>query len=256
MEKRLFVGLSIDAPWPPSYPSGRVIEESSRHLTLAFLGNCPLPNLDTFPVPDFCATAISDAVLFLPKLRPRVVSYHLKWLSGQSAIEKYQTSVLDWLETQGYKVDRRPFLPHVSIARAPFLEAEWEAHFHPLPLLITGVHLYESIGHLRYLPLFSHRFSSPFQELDHTADLAYRVGGKDYNGLYTHAMVALSFAYPPFLKYAKHQKFGSLHEIIRALNQMIAECDSEVGCPFKAVSHHGGLKEEKGTYEWEMFVDV
>jgi RNA 2',3'-cyclic 3'-phosphodiesterase len=43
--KRLFFAFEVDAPWPEALPSGRILEPSCRHMTLAFLGNIPFAPL-------------------------------------------------------------------------------------------------------------------------------------------------------------------------------------------------------------------
>lgn len=258
MEKRLFFGLSIEAPWPPSYPKGRIIEETSRHITLAFLGNSAPPNLSSLPLPQFSRgpTAIADSLEFLPKFKPRVVAYHIHWKTGWEALEHYREALTHWLEDQGHQIDKRPFHSHLSIARQPFVEAEWEASFEPLPLVVTGLHLYESIGNLRYPSLFTHSFTLPFEEFEHTADIAFLIRGKALNEILAHAFLAMSFKYPPLLAYEPKGAVDSLDEIVRLLNQMIAQCDSDCGCPFKAVSYHGKQRENEQAIEWEMVVDV
>jgi len=55
------------------------------------------------------------------------------------------------------------------------------------------------------------------------------------------------------IRYFDFTPISDLNEIVYALNAMIARADSEIGCPFKAVSFHGT---ENQTNEWEMIVDV
>lgn len=259
--KRLFFGFSVRAPWPDTYPSGRILEEDSRHLTLAFLGDVPYAplekGLDNLPLPPFEVGPVgrSTRLEFLPKYQPRVVAEHVEWLSNGDGIDSYHTKLLDYLASLGYRVDRRSALPHITIARSPFVEKEWEEAFAPLPLYASGISLYESVGNLRYLPLFHLPLKAPFEEFEHTADIAFTVRGNDFKELYLHGATALSFHYPPFLSYLGNQPIKSLDDVVRALNWMISSCDLEQGCPFKAVSYHGKLI-EKPLLEWEMVVDV
>ena len=258
-ERRLFFGFSVDAPWPTSYPKGRIIEESARHLTLAFLGNRPFDEkaLSDFPKPEFPIgpVGVCDKLLFLPDLKPRVVSNQVHWLTDGEKLGTYQEKVLDWLENLGYTVDRRPFLSHITLARAPFVEKEWEEVFEPLPVMITGIHLYESIGNLRYPSIWDLPLICAFEEFEHTADIAFYVHGQNYRELYLHGALAMSFKFPHFITYLQDSEITDLHAVVRALNQMITKSDQEIGCPFKAVSYHGKLTEEK-PLKWEMIVDV
>ena len=43
---RLFFGMEIVSPWLEQLPNGRIIETEYRHLTLAFLGETNMPELD------------------------------------------------------------------------------------------------------------------------------------------------------------------------------------------------------------------
>lgn len=260
-EKRLFFGFAVDAPWPMSYPKGRIIEESCRHLTLAFLGNVSFNRLEdalaSFPRPNFLIgpVGICDQILFLPKMKPRVAAHHVSWISDGEKMEKYHDKVLQWLEELKFPIDKRVLLPHVTIARAPFEESEWESAFELTPLMVTGVHLYESMGNLRYHSLWELPLLLAFEELEHTADIAFIIRGKNYAELYQHGAVALSFKFPPFLAFLGKKGQKDFSQVVQSLNKMVAKCDEEIGCPFKAVSYHGKV-DEKEYLEWEMVVDV
>lgn len=254
-KKRLFFAFSIEAPWPHEYPKGRLIEEKSRHMTFAFLGNVPIPNLSAFPKPDLLIGPVGkcDRLLFLA----RVVASHVTWLQNGEKLNQLQKSVLDWLESLKYQVDRRPLLPHITLARAPFDREGWEGWFEELPCIITGIHLYESIGNLTYQSIWEIPLTAPFEEIEHTADIAFHVRGKNFDELYLHATVAMSFKHPPFLSFLKSEQKNDLNQVVRGLNQMIAACDLDQGCPFKAVSYHSKITEESnGLMNWEMIVDV
>jgi len=254
-EKRVFFGFSIEEPWPHLYPKGRILDETSRHLTFAFLGNVPYvnleKNLDHFPKPSFDVgpVGICDDLLFLKK----VVAQHVKWLLNDESITSFQSAVQKWLSTLGFSLDPRPHLPHVTIARAPFEEEEWRSWFEPLPCMATGIHLYESVGNLTYQSIWEIPLLKPFEEIEHTADIAFHIRGKSLQQLYLHAAIAMSFKFPPFLHYIKTDHVEDLNQVVKGLNQMIAQCDLEIGCPFKAVSYHTHLIDEEN---WEMIIDV
>lgn len=258
-EKRLFFGFSVEAPWPHNYPKGRLIEESCRHLTFAFLGNVPFSKLEKVlpncPQPHFRLGPVGkcDELLFLTK----VVATHVDWLSDGDKLSEYQRAVLDWLEKQGYKVDRRPFLPHITLARQPFNKEEWMEWFEELPCMITGIHLYESIGNLTYKSIWQLPLLPAFEEIEHTADIAFHIRGRNFYELYMHGAIAMSFKFPHFLSFLDTAPISDFNQIVKKLNAMIAQSDQETGCPFKAVSYHSKMSEEQdGLIHWEMIVDV
>lgn len=258
-EKRLFFGFSIEQPWPSAYPPGRVIDENSRHLTLAFLGNVPYAplqkNLDRFPQPPFRIgpAGICDRLLFFRK----VVAQHVAWCTGGEKLGSYQAALQETLSSLGYPIDPRPLLPHVTLARAPFEEKAWTKWFEPLPLIVTGIHLYESSGNLSYRSIWEIPLLPPFEEIEHTADIAFHILGETPEELYLHAAIAMGFKFPPVLRYIEKAPVESLNEAIKRLNKMITQCDLEWGCPFKAVSYHTHTTHEpQGPLAWEMIVDV
>lgn len=261
-EKRVFFAFEVSAPWPSKLPKGRILESASRHLTLAFLGNVGYPKLQSilheFPIPTFKvgSTGIFDHCLLLPERHPHVVAWHVKWLED-APFNAFQKQIAEWLRNHDYFIDERPFLPHVTIARSPFHADEWMKAFTPLPMMIHGIHLYESIGNLVYQPIWSYPLESPFVELDHTADLAFLIQAESIDSLHLHAQTALLFKYPALVSYMNEAPLkNSLDDIIIALNALITRADSEVGCPLKAVSFHGDLREADGILKWEMIVDV
>jgi 2'-5' RNA ligase len=258
--KRLFFAFSVEAPWPHEYPKGRLVDEKSRHITFAFLGNVhPVANLSEFPKPDLLLgpAGKTDRLLFLPPHRARVVASHVTWLSDGEKLNQLQKKALDWLESLGYQVDRRPLLSHITLARAPFDRKAWEDWFEELPCIITGIHLYESVGNLTYQSIWEIPLTAPFEEIEHTADIAFQVRGKNFDELYRHGAVAMSFKHPPFLSFIESEQKSDLNQVVKGLNQMISACDLNQGCPFKAVSYHSKIREESnGLINWEMIVDV
>ena len=236
---RLFFGMEVFAPWPEEFPPGRTLLEPNRHLTLAFLGETSMPDLPSFPPPPFSIglSGIFDKPLFLS----HVIAWHIHWL--ESGLLPYQRQLAEWL---GIKND---FLSHVTLAREPYDKHAWKESFQPLPMYVKNINLYESLGHSKYKIIWQHPIISPFEEIEHTADIAFIVRGE----LFLHAQLALAFHFPPMIRYFDERKIVNLEEIVTALNRMIARVDSEIGCPFKAVSFHGTRNQ---TNEWEMIVDV
>lgn len=261
--QRLFFALQVEAPWPQELPAGRILEEGVRHVTLAFLGNGKFDNLhsqlSTIPLPPFKIgpAAIADALTFLPPHSPRVVAASVQWMDGFNTIIEWQKHIGQWLLTLGYPSDQRPFFPHITLARSPFDPHAWIQAFHPLPFFAKALHLYESLGNLHYHPLWSHPFLPPFEELDHTADIAFLIRGANLKELHLNAQIALSFKHPSLTRYFAKELSDTLDEIIIDLNRMIGQSDSEEGSPFKAVSFHGKVYQtSEQILTWEMIVDV
>lgn len=261
--KRLFLGIEVHAPWPLELPAGRLLQEPLRHLTLVFLGNIPWPpmqqRLSSLPLPVFKVGQVGefDQCLFLPERHPRVVAWHARLYDGRPLLS-YQEQLAGALRSHGYSLDDRPFLPHVTLARAPFDLRGWQKAFEPLPFFTGALHLYESLGNLTYAPLWSHPLPFPFEELDHIADIAFRVRAESVPQLHLHALAALAFKCPALLPFIPQESLkNSLDEIIVSLNGLVSRLDSRIGSPFKAVSYHGEIRcDEQGLFNWEMIVDV
>jgi len=261
--KRLFFGFDVACPWPERLPPGRLLAEPDRHLTLAFLGSGDeeklSADLSVFSGLPFSIglSAIFDHPLFLPRKSPRVAAWRIHWLEGGELFSRFQHGFVDWLRERGWepKGVRDEFLPHVTIARKPFGILQWKEAFRKQPLFIRDFCLYESLGGLRYRACWRCPVLAPFDEIEHTADIAFIVRGTSIQNLFLHAQTALSFHFPQLLDYFSFGEVGSLEGIVEALNRMIGKADAEIGSPFKAVSYHGNLKGME-ILEWEMIVDV
>jgi RNA 2',3'-cyclic 3'-phosphodiesterase len=266
INKRLFFAFEILAPWPENLPSGRILDSQIRHMTLAFIGQADYRKLQKLlpiiPKPPFNIglTGQFSAPLFLPKKHPRVVAWQIAWLDDSFFLLAYQKQLISWLQSNGFKPDVRHeiFLPHVTLSRAPFNSKEWEETFTPLPLILGDLHLYESLGHLNYQPCWSYLIKKPFQEIAHTADIAFCIRGDSLEQIYNHAQIALAFKFPALTPFFKpSDKITHLDEVVILLNEILSKADQEVGLPFKAVSFHGEIEEETdGSLKWEMIVDV
>lgn len=261
--QRLFFGVEVCAPWPEDLPSGRLLAEGSRHLTLAFLGFVHYEEvqalLAAIPKPNFRVGFAGqfDECLFLPSRHPNVVAWHVKWLEESGSLVRYQRELSDFLRANGFTVDAREFLPHVTVARQPFDANRWLGSFQSLPLITSTIHLYESMGNLVYEPRWSLPVLLPFEELSHTADIAFRVHGESLDQLQLHAMVALSFKFPELQNHLSLKAPKSLDDVVIHLNESVSAADAAVGAPFKAVSFCGEARSiEEGVLAWEMIVDV
>ncbi len=262
-EGRFFFGAQVEAPWPKSYPPGRLIEENMRHLTLAFLGDISLSKLEkhfpSIPLPPFQIgpSGIAKKLIFLPPKKSRVVALDIQWLDTNSSFNIYQKELVEWLKLNDFWCDERMFLPHVTIARAPFNQQQWQEDFIALPLFASSICLYQSIGNLHYQSVWDIPLLSPFEEFEHTADMAFLVRGSTLEELHQNAQLALAFQFPLLIPFFQLELQNSLDEIIMSLNAMISKADAEIGCPFKAVSFHGKMQSDANhLLNWEMIVDV
>ncbi|MGK5595365.1 MAG: hypothetical protein ACSNEK_08415 [Parachlamydiaceae bacterium] len=262
--KRLFIGFEIDALWPENLPSARIIPPNSRHFTLSFLGNQPLnlilPYLQQMPKPSFKIgrTGYFNSCLFLPDNHANVVAWQGHWLDNEQEILNYEVLLHQWLNEIGLHIQRRDhWLCHATIARKPLHMKAWLASFRKLPFFISHLHLYESLPELNYRPLWSHPFLPPFEEIEHTADLAYKIKGMTINELFSHAYCALSWRFPELLDFLPQSIIlKNLDDLIILLNESITQADCKTYCPYKAISFHGSILERPNYLEWEMIVDV
>jgi len=261
--KRLFFGFEVAAPWPESFPPGRVLLEKDRHLTIAFLGDADLEQmteaLASFPgLPYKIGLAgVFDRPIFLPHQSPHVAAWSIRWLEGEGILSTFQKEFFAWLKGKGMapKESRKDFLPHVTLARSPFAIREWKEAFEKRPLYISHFCLYESLGSSRYEVKWTCPALAPFEEKEHTADIAYLVRGLSMREIHCHAQLALSFRFPPLVNYFSFERKETLDEIIESLNQVIGRADEAIGCPFKAASYSGKVIERQ-VLEWEMIIDV
>lgn len=262
--KRLFFAIETHAPWPSDFPKGRMLESSHRHLTLAFLGNIPfaplLKLLDQFPKPPMRVGSAGyfDSCLPLPPRHPHVVAWHAKWWETNPPLHEFYSLLSQWLDSHHYAIDHRPWKPHVTLCRQPFDPEAWKQAFKPLPFYTGSIHLYESKGNLNYIPIWSYPLQFPFEEIEHTADMAFLIHGETPLQLYHHAFAALAFKMPELLDYfMPGVAITELVDIIVLLNAIICQADAAIGCPMKAVSFHGEISVQPDSLlQWEMIVDV
>jgi hypothetical protein len=192
----------------------------------------------------------------LPERSPRVASWHVQWLEKKEEFLGYQKQLIVWLKEKGFHPkERGEFLSHVTVARQPFEVRDWKEAFEKLPLFSSNLHLCESLGNSRYEVCWTHPAVAPFEEIEHTADLAFVIRGANFSEIFLHAELALSFHFPPLIRYFSTPEIKSEEEVVRELNRLVALADEKEGTPFKAVSYSGVFKKEQ-FLEWEMIVDV
>lgn len=252
--RRLFFGLEAYASWKEVH-SGRKVDSKYRHMTIAFLGDIDFgrlqENLNEFPKPPFSISpgGVLDAVSFLPKRHPTVVSYHVHLLQKQEQFLLYCAIVKEWLQKQGYSMDKRAFLPHVTVARAPFSYIQYRDAFSQIPVAFGNLHLYESKPNLVYIPCWTLPLLRPFQEIEHMTHRAYIIRGENWDELYLNAQLALEF--PDHYRNECTTPIPTFDVLIQLLNQIGA------GSSFKAIRPHDEVKKlAHGILEWKMIVDV
>lgn len=262
-EKRLFFAAETMGVWPRELPPGRILDEENRHLTLAFLGSTSLSQLlekmKTIPIPSFPLGfgGYTTRWVFLPnEHEARVVAAEIEELS-QSSLLDYQKALVQWLKASGYpQKDSGPFFPHITVARGSFDVEAWKKIPCMVPFYIHSITLMESLGNSNYKPLWKYPLTTPFEEIEHTADIAFLIRGKDVQDLWLHAQLALAFKFPPLIPYLSKERLDSLDRVIAALNSLIARADHDIGVPFKAVSYHNEMTSHTPYLEWRMIVDV
>lgn len=262
--KRLFFGMEVKAPWTVDLPSGRVLAEDSRHLTLAFLGSVSWVHmrrlLSEIPLPQFRIGPVGQTIncLFLPPGAPRIVAWQVAWLEWGEELRGFQITLQAWLHHHHLIEKRGDFLDHITVARSPFCVSDWAQSFKPIPVMLGNLHLYERVGPLTYRPVWTHPLRLAAEEVEHTADLAFSIRAESLSQLLVHAKIALSMRFRPLLTCAIVQMNPrDLDEVVCELNRMIAMADARYGCPLKAVSFSGGVDSERdGTLIWKMIVDV
>jgi len=265
-KRRLFFGAEVDAPWSEESFGGRVIDERSRHLTLAFLGELLFTEIekivDTFPVPSFKVGIVgeSNRLLLLPKNSPRAIAYLVDWVEQKALLEDFQKNLIQWLAFHHLPIQKQTtLLSHITFARAPFKgDLTKMTLSQPIPFTLQAIHLYESVGNLHYQPVWSYPLIPPFEELEHIADIAFRIYAEKNSQLHLHAQYALAFKFPSLLPFVFLDSLKEdLDEIIIALNQLVTKADQLIGSPLKAVSFHGSIeRNDMGILQWEMIVDV
>ena len=264
-KKRLFFAFDVISPWPEKLPEGKIIPPKMRHLTLVFLGETNFSllkkELKNMPLPKFliAPTGIFDQCYFLPKRGKNVVAWHMQCLEKEDFIKTYQKDLQKWAEEKELcKKKEKDFFSHVTLCRKPFLPNDWKKAFSPLPFAIKSLHLYESLGHSKYVSLKKWSFLSPFEGIFHTADVSYKIRGDDIFSLHLHAQISLSFYFPPIIQFfTPIKKREKIEDVIIDLNALISITDAKIGCPIKAISLHGQIKKIKDNIlEWEMILDV
>ncbi len=212
---------------------------------------CNLPSFDKKISP----CLLADKLIFLPEKKPRVAA--LTFSHIPKLIIDYQMRLSQWIKDIGLSIKEQPFFPHVSLIRQPFEEKEMQRWFFPQPVALQSIHLFESIGNLQYEKRATIPLLPPFEEIEHTADLAFIIRGTTMKELYDHAVMALAYQYPPILSCYVSYNPQDLADLIKNLNHLITRLDLNIGSPFKAVCYHGDIHpKDPEILEWRMITDV
>lgn len=251
------LGFQIEAPWPEEMPKGQIIPENQRYLKIAELpdfSDLSLKQLNVFaPKRHLGGVGVFDSSSFFSSDQPQEID----WKVHSEEFLTFQNRLLEELRTLPLRVETLNY-PSLLICCSPSNPVEWQEAFIPLPFKTKTLHLYEQKGPCDFHSHWSFSFISPFEEKEHTADMAFNVYGENLQEIYRHAFIALAFKMPellPFFIPLPH--IHHLDDIIIALNQSVSAADAAMGCPLKAVSFHGDLVHlDPLTLQWEMIVDV
>ena len=264
-EKKLFFAFDIEANWLKYPIEKKMIDEKSRHLTLLFLGFINFQNIKTYlidlPKLDLKIGAVGyfDKLLFLPQNHPRVLSFDVEFLEKKEKIYEFQKQLVSFFKERNFEINQKEsFLPHVTICRDSFNSKNWKENFQRSSLYIKGFCLYESIENSIYNILWKKDFLDPFEEIKHTADIAFIVRGENFLDLLIHSFSAISFKDPKLINYIHLLKNpNSIDDVIINLNEIVtqAEIDGE-NISFKAISFHADIVKKDEILYWEMIVDV
>jgi len=225
--KRVFFAFEVSSPWPSILPPGRILNPADRHLTIAFLGDVAYPNLKkklpNLPRPQIKVGLVGkfDRCLFLPEKRPNVVAWHVAWFDREDKLGLYHKEMVRWLKFHGFPVRTNPkrFLAHVTVARRPFQHKQWQKTFFPLPVAIKNMHLYESLGGLKYAPIWSHHLLAPFEK---KKDGELVIQGESALQLLRHAFLAVAFECPGILQvYKKDVPISGAKSVPEALCELL-----------------------------------
>lgn len=130
---RLFIGVELPEEikeelaelklLTPRIDSARWIEKQNLHLTLKFLGHVPEELVEILSKRIEASVrgggafefALGEAGAFPTRRRARILWYGVD--DGEDALEKLAGSIEAAAETCGYRPEKRPFHPHITLAR-------------------------------------------------------------------------------------------------------------------------------------------
>lgn len=134
--------------------SVRWIPVENIHLTLRFLGNTPVTQLEAlYEQLDQAAAMHKPFTLYLHELgcfpnerRPRIIWVGVR--GDQEQAGALQRSIEQAIEPLGWDPEKRSFRPHLTIGRVKDngarVELPWGKGVAPAPIAVQAIHLYES----------------------------------------------------------------------------------------------------------------
>jgi RNA 2',3'-cyclic 3'-phosphodiesterase len=262
MIKKVFFGFDIETLWVDIPKEKKMINEANRHVTVVFLGNLDIGEIDfnDLPKADFEIGPVGffNKCLFLPPRHPRLVAYQIDFFEKDTLIKSFQKKLFEFFIKKNIVIKPNNFLPHVTICRNDFNKKVWEESFKFLPLFIKSLNFYESFKNSEYKTLWQKDFIKPFEEIEHTADIAFIIRGKNYTDLLYNSFIALAFKSLDLLLYIKElNKVESIDDVVIKLNEIITKAEIDgFYIPFKAVSFHAYIEKKDDILNWEMIVDV
>lgn len=252
--KRLFFGFEVHGSLDLRHLKGRMLLPEDHHTTLAFLGSIDIESIQDIPLPPWKIGPAATATH--PLFLPRCIALAFELQESSKEFLTYQETLASFLVHAGLLKKKDHFLPHVTLCRPPFNRQEW-SDFTKIPLSIGSLHLYESLGQSRYKKIWTHPIELPYEEIPHTADIAFIIRGESLQALALHAYLALASKAPALLKFNFDFNNQSHEDLIASLNATLTKLDIEEGSPLKAVSYHGDIHTTSdGLLKWEMIIDV
>jgi RNA 2',3'-cyclic 3'-phosphodiesterase len=258
---------------------GRLVSKKDRHVTLFFIGDVKVKQVDElikkFPILDEFSgfSGLFDRCLFLPYKNPKAVSYRANFFQKEKILLEFRDEIkkiLDGIEQDLTSQDfaSQDFLPHMTLARKPFLKNKWKNFFQKYPFYVEKVTLFQSLGMSNYKTLYEYELPKPFEKFERKRDLSFKVKGETFLDLYLNAQIALCFKCPEMTSFVSifdengnECKLDDLDDVITALNKKITQIDEEVGCSVKAISIYSEMEErvitdDKKLLIWDMIVDL
>ena len=188
------------------------------------------------------------------------MAWHVKWFDEEYDLGTYQKELADWLEDNDFKVRLNPkgFLPHVTLSRRPFKYHEWREAFQVLPVIIKDFQLYESVGKLRYKPLWSYHLPEPFVINKTETEYQLTLRGENLLQLFHHCLTALAFKHPEILRrYREEVSINELSDVVSNINTIIEKARKKISLPYSMLeSVSEPANNGDGVLTWDVILPI